>query len=241
MNIYVLDRDPKTCAQYHNNYHCSRMILESIQLLNNALIRCNTNYATRPLFKASHQQHPLVLWTAASRENYQWLLQLGQNLCEEYTFRYLKHHMGQDSIHKLSSTSYLQCIPANGKTPFIKYMPQQYQVDDVVQSYRNYYRGAKSHLAQWRIRETPLWWKETPDLGLPIVSKKKHKTHYSNYARGWERIWGRPPVLEIKRVDLPSVPVVAATQLREPSNNVPPPLSYERDPLWWRDANVEVI
>ena len=29
MNIFVLDNDPVKCAEYHNNKHCIKMILET--------------------------------------------------------------------------------------------------------------------------------------------------------------------------------------------------------------------
>ena len=34
----MLDRDISKCAEYHNNRHVVKMILETVQLLNNALI-----------------------------------------------------------------------------------------------------------------------------------------------------------------------------------------------------------
>jgi len=33
MNIFVLDRDVRKCAEYHNDKHVVKMILESAQLL----------------------------------------------------------------------------------------------------------------------------------------------------------------------------------------------------------------
>lgn len=33
MNIFALDLDTKKCAQYHNNRHCVKMILELNQIL----------------------------------------------------------------------------------------------------------------------------------------------------------------------------------------------------------------
>ena len=33
MNIFILDEDPKKCAQYHNDKHVVKMILETAQLL----------------------------------------------------------------------------------------------------------------------------------------------------------------------------------------------------------------
>jgi hypothetical protein len=33
MNIFVLDSNPKKCAQYHSNSHVVKMVLETAQLL----------------------------------------------------------------------------------------------------------------------------------------------------------------------------------------------------------------
>jgi len=41
MNIFVLDNNIELCAQYHNNKHVVKMILETTQLLNNARIKYN--------------------------------------------------------------------------------------------------------------------------------------------------------------------------------------------------------
>ena len=37
-------------------------------------------------------------------------------------------------------------------------MPDQYKVSDVVESYRNYYRGDKAYIANWTKRNKPEWW-----------------------------------------------------------------------------------
>jgi len=38
-------------------------------------------------------------------------------------------------------------------------MPDEYRVDDVVESYRNYYKGAKANFAKWTKRNIPEWFK----------------------------------------------------------------------------------
>ena len=48
-------------------------------------------------------------------------------------------------------------IPDIGFTEPAKAMPDEYKVDDVVKSYRNYYRGGKSGFATWKNREVPKW------------------------------------------------------------------------------------
>jgi hypothetical protein len=43
-------------------------------------------------------------------------------------------------------------------------MPDEYKVKSVVQSYRNYYIGAKSTFANWKNREIPQWFKLEEEL-----------------------------------------------------------------------------
>jgi hypothetical protein len=45
-----------------------------------------------------------------------------------------------------------------GITQPAKAMPEEYKVDDVIQSYRNYYIGAKKGFAFWKGREVPYWY-----------------------------------------------------------------------------------
>jgi hypothetical protein len=51
-------------------------------------------------------------------------------------------------------------IPDIGFTEPAKAMPDEYKVKSIVESYRNYYIGAKSGFAVWKNRETPFWFEE---------------------------------------------------------------------------------
>ena len=156
MNIFVLDTDVVKAAQYHVDKHCVKMILESTQLLNNALIKHATGYA--PVYRETHRNHPASIWTAESRENFDWLTELALALCDEYTFRYGKVHKCQPIIQLLHTSKYREAIPSIGMTPFAKCMPDHYKVDNAVESYRNYYRGDKAYIAKWTKRSEPEWW-----------------------------------------------------------------------------------
>lgn len=134
------------------------MILEITQLLNNALIIHSKTYT--PIYKPTHIHHPASLWTKTCRSNFEWLNILGLELCKEYTYRYERTHKCQSILENFASGSDKSSIPAGELTPFVKCMPDQYKVEDVVQSYRNYYQGAKSHIAVWTKRGKPYWWKE---------------------------------------------------------------------------------
>jgi len=153
MNIFILDNDVKKCAQYHVDKHVLKMVVETSQLL------CGVHWVlgSEAPYKLSHKNHPCAIWARESLSNYVYLCELGLELCNEYTYRYGKRHKSLDVI--------LWCIinrpniPDKGFTEPAKAMPDEYKVDDVVQSYRNYYMGAKSGFAVWKMRDIPHWYK----------------------------------------------------------------------------------
>ena len=153
MNIFYLDEDPKKCAEYHNDKHVVKMILETAQLL------CGVHWVigSEAPYKLSHKNHPCSIWVRESLSNYLYLCELGLALCNEYTYRYGKRHKSQDVIEWCVTNKVKICD--KGFTNPLKAMPDEYKVDDVVESYRNYYRGAKSGFAVWKNRETPSWYK----------------------------------------------------------------------------------
>lgn len=154
MNIFFLDYDVKKCAQYHNDKHVVKMILETAQLL------CGVHHVTGQVtdqvpYKLSHKNHPCSIWVRSSLENYLWLCELGLELCKEYTYRYGKKHKSQMVIE--------WCVTNKPNIPDLDFtkpplaMPDVYKVSDPVQSYRNYYLGAKKDFCNWRGREVPNW------------------------------------------------------------------------------------
>ena len=154
MNIFFLDFDTKKCAEYHCDKHVVKMILETAQLL------CGVHHVigndTIPIpYKLSHKNHPCAIWSRESLSNYLYLCDFGLELCKEYTYRYGRRHKSQDVIE--------WCLinkPNISDTEFTeppKAMPDEYKVDSVVESYRNYYIGAKKDFAKWKNREIPDW------------------------------------------------------------------------------------
>jgi hypothetical protein len=173
MNIFFLDNDVKKCAEYHCDKHVVKMILETAQLL------CGVHHVTahdtahdtihdtihdtahdtaHVPYKLSHKNHPCSIWTRESLSNYHLLCELGLELCKEYTHRYEKRHKSQDVIewcmvHKPN-------ISDIGLTEPAKAMPDEYKTNSVVESYRNYYVGAKLDFATWKKREKPFWFEK---------------------------------------------------------------------------------
>jgi hypothetical protein len=154
MNIFFLDENPTLSAQYHVDKHVVKMILETAQLL------CSVHHVTEQVteqvpYKLSHKNHPCAVWARQSLSNYLYLCELGLELGKEYTHRYGKRHKSIDVIE--------WCIVNKPNIPDIDFtqpamaMPDEYKTDSVVESYRNYYIGAKISLASWKNREKPFW------------------------------------------------------------------------------------
>ena len=158
MNIFFLDFDTQKCAQYHCDKHVVKMILETAQLL------CGVHHVTPQVtpqvpYKLSHKNHPCAIWTRESLSNYLYLCDLGLELCKEYTYRYGKRHKSQDVI-EWCITNKPNIVDIGFTTP-PKAMPDEYKVMDVVESYRNYYIGAKKDFCVWKNREVPEWFSNT--------------------------------------------------------------------------------
>ena len=158
MNIFFLDFDTKKCAKYHCDKHVVKMILETAQLL------CGVHHVTDHVtdkvtpqvpYKLSHKNHPCAIWTRESLSNYLYLCDLGLELCKEYTYRYGKRHKSQDVIEWCLMNK-PDIVDKDFTTP-PKAMPDEYKVGDVIQSYRNYYVGAKKDFCKWKNRDIPEW------------------------------------------------------------------------------------
>lgn len=157
MNIFYLHTDPVKCAEYHCDKHVVKMILESAQLLSNAHHMLDGEQVIIPIYKLTHKNHPSAIWVRSSSSNYGWLWQLLANLCKEYTYRYVKTHKVERE--GLLTTLYTQPknIPNIPFSPPPPAMPDEYKVTDSVQSYKNYYIGAKKSFARWTNRPVPVW------------------------------------------------------------------------------------
>ena len=154
MNIFILDEDVKKCAQYHVDKHVVKMILETAQLL--CGVHHLSGYPTDQIpYKLSHKNHPCAIWTRNSLSNYLYLCELGLELGKEYTYRYGKIHKSMEVINWC--IEHKPHIPDRGFTEPPKAMPDYFKTNNVVESYRNYYMGAKKGFANWKNRDIPPW------------------------------------------------------------------------------------
>ena len=178
MNIFYLDTNPKTCAEYHCDKHVVKMIIEYAQLMSTAhrvldgeeyldktangrsirRWRVSGN-AEHRLMKASHVNHPSASWTRSSKENYLWLNRMWQYLLSEYSLRYNRRH----ACEKYADVLYPwpKNIPDGPFTEPPPAMPDYCKVPgNSIASYHKYYINEKVRFAKWKNREIPLWFRQ---------------------------------------------------------------------------------
>lgn len=152
MNIFVLDKNIKKCAQYHCDQHVPKIILESVQMLCTSL---NKQGFETP-YKSTHIKHPCVLWVEESYSNFLWLKQLAIELNKEFIYRYDKDR--DHASIKILTEIETYIFTDKGLTEFAQAMPDNYKFkNNAVRAYRNFYRGEKARFAKWTKRPIPKW------------------------------------------------------------------------------------
>lgn len=171
MNIFVLDKDPKKCAEYHCDKHVVKMITEHNQMMcsnYNILInfkdldenQIQKHFHDFPRkedgkikpYGITHLNHPCTIWLRSSFQNTEWLLQMNYFLCKEYTSRYYKIHKGQYINNWLESKYdfFKKVLPNNGLTDFPQCMPIDLKKETAVLAYQNFYKSVKYTFAKWK-------------------------------------------------------------------------------------------
>ena len=131
------------------------MILETAQMLSTAHHFHNTSYK-QELYKPTHQNHPSNKWVRASRDNYNWTLDLLAGLLVEYTYRYGKIHATERILDGLMKIPW--DLPNEEGTEPPQCMPDEYKVaGDSVAAYRKYYKYGKANLLSYKNRAKPEW------------------------------------------------------------------------------------
>ena len=151
MTIFALSTRAEEAALWHCDRHVVKMPLESAQILSTVV----RGLGGEARYKPTHKNHPCTLWAGECSGNYEWLVQLGLALCNEYTHRYGKRHACEAVIREVSAP--LPALRIAPRGAFALAMPEEYKQADAVESYRAYYRGEKQHLHSWKNRQPPVW------------------------------------------------------------------------------------
>lgn len=171
----------------------------------------------------THVDHPSTQWTMASKENYEFHVQLLLAMTDEYARRYGRTYKSVKTVvpflmwapNNLRSKAYSDPVPA---------MPECYKVPgDVVESYRNYYAGSKWRFAKWKHGQLPPWFlskvAEMWDIGDAV-------THDERQAHAERVLLKRTPPAHPAVMDL----VRNLTKVRS-ANVTQPPLELAQRPF----------
>jgi hypothetical protein len=177
MNIFTLDQDPVIAARMLCDKHVPKMCVEGMQCLVSALLKSGANGDKAPMTKAGtrhkggYHNHPIVEWVAESHQNFSWLVDHTQALCEEYTNRWGKTHTVElqlAELHKWTVWSKHIPIVENHTFMFPRCFKQSQGLnedllewEDDIEAAREFYFRDKKGFAEWRTgaRDSFLWWK----------------------------------------------------------------------------------
>jgi hypothetical protein len=184
MNIFYLSKNAQEAAQFHNDKHVVKMILESAQLLSTAhrvldgheVIEKKQVHGSLParwrnvkrwklndnrdghIYQSTHVNHPSAVWVRQSIDHYRYQYDLMYYLIGEYKYRYEgRDHKCEGLLHWLLNAP--ENIPIIPWVDPPQAMPDDCKVEgDSVQAYRNYYAKYKRDFAKWTRRGSPVWW-----------------------------------------------------------------------------------
>lgn len=183
MNLFFLALSVSTCAEMYCNKHVSKMIVELAQMLSTAHRVAGGDHPM--LYRKTHVNHPMAIWVRTCRANYVYTVNLGMALCEEYYDRYghtkgrqhatlerlqwLKDHYPRSWIAeavptktkvKPKKTRFATLGLPEGCTPVPLCFGNHEECygDDLVESYRKFYKASKASFAKWPEGREPDWW-----------------------------------------------------------------------------------
>lgn len=152
MNIFFLDRDPVIAARCLVDKHVVKMVLETAQILSTVSAR----YGVEAPYRATHKNHPAVLWAGNTKANWEWAVLHGAGIACEYQLRFGRDHKSAAIID--------WCLEQGGRPNAGGFesprqcMPEEYRGEDPVEAYRRYYIGDKIRMAAWREPGMPPNW-----------------------------------------------------------------------------------
>jgi hypothetical protein len=181
MNLFFLDRNLDTCAEYHIDRHVGKMQLEAAQLLTTTLwVDKYVGYVPEKLsseqlqiiksikkneppieqrqftrYLPTHENHPCASWVSSSLEHFYWTVCYVNALNSECVWRGYKSHASCEVVNSMPMPTN---IPDLGWTDPPLCMPVQFQGPDPIEAYRKFYIDDKASFASWKRRGQPAWW-----------------------------------------------------------------------------------
>lgn len=159
MNIFAVSSNTKECAEVLDDKRLVKMVLETAQLISNAMWSVDTGF-----YKKTHFNHPCSIWVRQNRQNYLWTLNLFYNLSTEYTNRFHKQHKCFEHAQKMLSV--VSKLPDAPMTEFANCTP--YKSLEVHEAYKT------TLLEKWKNdKRDPKWsCKQRTDLVVTFLNQK---------------------------------------------------------------------
>ena len=161
MNIFFLDSNIEKCAQYHVDKHVVKQRLELAQLACTAHHVLGDIDSSKIPYKPTHKNHPSAIWVRESLFNYNYIVNLGLELCKEMRHRFNTPHQKIEEVLLWLKENPIQVNDCFMSKPKLAVGEKIIENDDywnyTVDNYRKYYRETKQHLFKWSNRETPEW------------------------------------------------------------------------------------
>lgn len=171
MNLFRLSDKPKESAQFNQDIHVRKIIVESAQILANCYTLKELENAPKTQLgtfrKHSYYNHPICKWVREDLNNFVWVYDHARFLCQEFTYRFDKVHFCQSFIEWCNTL--IPDLPLNKPTEqpqcFLKY-PELMVKNNPVEGYRRYYcahkmffvnKSGKVINATWTRRDKPEW------------------------------------------------------------------------------------
>ena len=151
MNIFYLHSNPQLCAEMHCDKHVCKMIIEYAQLLSTAhRVLDGDDNCPAHLYKIAHRNHPSTIWVRQHVDNYLYVRDLWLYLCCEYTRRYDKIHLTQTKLEDILFNPPDNITSSGVADPLPLCMPDEYKLDNPIDSYPLFYRLDKVDFATWK-------------------------------------------------------------------------------------------
>jgi hypothetical protein len=154
MNIFYINEDPIIAAKELADDHIRKMQIESAQMC------CTAHWetGTEAPYKRAHWNHPSTKWVRESIQHYDWLVEHGLEICNEFTKRYGKSHKTQSVLEWLKQNK--PNIPNNDFTPPPQCMPEEFKMENAIEAYKNFYINDKikiKKLTYNKLNNKPEW------------------------------------------------------------------------------------
>jgi len=166
MNIFLVDPDPRICAEALDDVRLNKMLVETGQLLSTAYRRLFTTTDQRildTLYKETHANHPCSVWARKNIYNYSWLLEYFHALHREYYHRKNTTHLTWRRLHKVLEEA-IEGIDLNPEANPVEFTFDCSSVFDdkltIFSKYKECLRNKWLHdlrTPRWRNREKPEW------------------------------------------------------------------------------------